>query len=212
MPEPYGKIADPGKLRDELVAELRRWIEAGKPKGEPPLSPKGDAIRKVRVASKDKVAVSVRGGTADRGDMARVDVFAKANKRGKREFYLVPIYPHQVADRVNWPVPPDRAPAAHKAESEWTVIDSSFEFCFSMYPNSFVQVVTSKGQVVDGYYKSFGIDGCSIVISSHTNSRENNGSPGSKTLLEFTKFNVNRLGNKHPITSEVRTWHGEVCT
>ncbi len=88
VPEPYGKIGDPGKLRDEMVAELRRWIEAGRPKDAFPRSSKGDVIRKVRVASKDKVAVTVRGGTADRGDMARVDVFAKTNRRGKREFFL----------------------------------------------------------------------------------------------------------------------------
>ena len=29
--------------------------------------------------------------------MARVDVFRKKNKKGKWEFYVVPIYPHQIA-------------------------------------------------------------------------------------------------------------------
>jgi len=60
-----------------LVAVLRAWIEAGKPKDTPPRSPKIDAtkadnppIRKVRLATKDKPAVVVRGGTADRGEMA----------------------------------------------------------------------------------------------------------------------------------------------
>ena len=57
VPEPYGRIADPRKLRDEMVAELRRWIEAKKPKDAMPRSAKGDVIRKVRIANKDKVAV-----------------------------------------------------------------------------------------------------------------------------------------------------------
>ena len=105
VPDPYGKIGDPAKLRDEMVAELRRWIEAGKPKDNPPKSSKGDLIRKVRLASKDKVAVSVRGGTADRGEMARVDVFGKADKGGKIRYFLVPIYPHQIADKVGCPSP-----------------------------------------------------------------------------------------------------------
>ncbi len=212
VPSPYGRIADPAKLRDELVAELRRWIEAGKPKGDLPKSPKGDTIRKVRVASKSKVAVCVRGGTADRGDMVRVDVFAKANKRGKREFYLVPIYPHQVADREKWPAPPDRAAVAHKSESEWTRIDSSFDFHFSLYTNSLIEVVTSKGEIIAGYYRGFDISGGGITISSHESSRLTVGRPGSKTLLEFSKFYVDRLGNRAPITGEIRTWHGAVCT
>jgi len=78
---------------------LRVWIAAGKPKAADklPRSSKGDIIRKVRVASKDKVAIELHGGTVDRGDMARVDVFRKAGKKGKWEYYVVPIYPHQIA-------------------------------------------------------------------------------------------------------------------
>ena len=97
MPSPYGKIADPKRLRDDMVKALRRWIAAGKPKDKLPRSPKGDIIRKVRVATKDRVAVELNGGTVDRGEMARVDVFRKKNKKGKWEFYVVPIYPHQIA-------------------------------------------------------------------------------------------------------------------
>ncbi|MGE3993130.1 type II CRISPR RNA-guided endonuclease Cas9, partial [Pseudorhodoplanes sp.] len=83
VPEPYGKVSDPKKLRDDLVETLRAWIAAKKPRDNPPRSPKGDIIRKVRVATRDKVAVTVNGGTVDRGDMARVDVFRKKNKKGK---------------------------------------------------------------------------------------------------------------------------------
>ena len=136
VPEPYGKTIDPGKLQAEMVAELRRWIEAKKPKDALPRSPKGDVIRKVRLRTTDKVAVAVRGGTADRGGMARVDVFAKANRRGKREFYLVPIYPHQVADKKTWPAPPNRAVVAHQPESGWISVDASFDFVCSLYINS----------------------------------------------------------------------------
>jgi CRISPR-associated endonuclease Csn1 len=32
VPEPYGKMTDPKKLRDELVENLRVWIAAGRPK------------------------------------------------------------------------------------------------------------------------------------------------------------------------------------
>ena len=212
VPEPYGNIHDPKKLRDELVAELERWIAEGKPKTAPPLSPKGDVIRKVRVRTDGKAAVLVRGGTADRGDMARVDVFAKANKRGKREFYLVPIYPHQVVDRERWPAPPDRAPVAHVDQANWTRIDDTFEFLFSLFQNSLVEAVSAKGDVFEGYFKGYDVAGGNIGVASPKNSRQLVGRPGAKTLLRFRKFNVDRLGNRFEITNEVRTWHGEACT
>ena len=109
VPEPYGKIADPARLRNEMVVTLRSWIEAGKPKNAPPRSPKGDPIRKVRIGKNDKVAVSVRGGTADRGKMARVDVFAKLDKRGK------PLYFQYQFIRTRSPVkrPPEAAQIIH---------------------------------------------------------------------------------------------------
>lgn len=211
VPEPYGRIADPGKLRDKLVAELRRWIEAGKPKGAPPLSPKGDPIRKVRVASKDKVAVTVRGGTADRGDMARVDVFAKVNKRGKREFYLVPIYPHQVADREKWPMPPDRAVVAYQDDANWTPVDKTFDFQFSLFGNSLLEISKSDGEVILGYFKGMHRGTGALAIAPHQNARMIRGGIGAKTLLTFRKMAIDRLGQSTLIQKELRTWHGEVC-
>jgi hypothetical protein len=79
----------------------------------------------VRVETKDKVAVEINGGTVDRGDMARVDVFRKKNRKGAWEFHVIPIYPHQI---VALESPPNRAVIAYKAENDWTSIDSSFEF------------------------------------------------------------------------------------
>lgn len=212
VPAPYGKVADPAKLRDELVAELRRWIVVGKPKDKPPLSSKGDVIRKVRVATKDKVAVTVREGTADRGDMARVDVFAKENKKGKREFYLVPIYPHQVADQKKWPTPPDRAVVHSKPETEWTVVDGTFTFLFSLHSNSRLEIVTSKGEVLSGYYNSMDRSTGAISISELNNPRKLVRGIGARTLLDFKKFTVDRLGFSNSVEGEVRTWHGEACT
>jgi CRISPR-associated endonuclease Csn1 len=212
VPEPYGRIADPGKLRDELVVELRRWIEAGRPKDALPRSPKGDVIRKVRVANKDKVAVTVRGGTADRGDMARVDVFAKANRRGKPEFYLVPIYPHQVVDRENWPNPPDRAVIAYQAETDWTLIDASFEFLFSLYGNSLIEVTKSDGEVILGYFKGMHRGTGALAIAPQFNPRHIRGGIGAKTLLRLRKLTIDRLGRVNEVGREVRTWHGVVCT
>jgi CRISPR-associated endonuclease Csn1 len=212
IPEPYGNIGDPGKLRDETVAELRRWIEAGKPKDALPHSPKGDVIRKVRVANKDKVAVEVRGGTADRGDMARVDVFAKADRRGRKQYHVVPIYPHQIADRDAFPQPPDRAVIAFKLEADWTKVDPTFDFQFSLYQNSFVEVAKPDGEIIRGYFKGMDRQGAQIHLALHSSQRSLIRGIGSKTLLAFHKFAVDRLGRMSEIEHEKRTWHGEACT
>jgi CRISPR-associated endonuclease Csn1 len=209
VPEPYGKITDPKKLRDELVENLRVWIAAGKPKDKPPLSPKGDVIRKVRVETKDKVAVEMNGGTVDRGDMARVDVFRRKNKKGAWEFYVVPIYPHQIVELES---PPNRAVIAYKAENDWTSIDSNFEFAWSLNPMSYLELVKSNGELIEGYYRSMDRTTGAINLSPMATNSETIRSIGVKTLSSFRKFAIDRVGRKFEIPREVRTWRGEACT
>ena len=97
------KIADLERIKDPdrniaTVRALRAWIEAGKPAAEPPRSPKGDPIRKIRLAAKSKVNILLNTGNpnrpaaVDRGDMARVDVFRKPSAKGVFQYFLVPIY------------------------------------------------------------------------------------------------------------------------
>jgi CRISPR-associated endonuclease Csn1 len=209
VPEPYGKITDPKKLRDELVENLRVWIAAGRPKDKPPLSPRGDVIRKVRVETKDKVAVEINGGTVDRGDMARVDVFRRRNKKGAWEFHVVPIYPHQI---VSLEFPPNKAVIAYKAENDWTSIDGNFEFAWSLNPMSYLELVKSNGELIEGYYRSMDRTTGAINLSPMATNSETIRSIGVKTLSSFRKFAVDRVGRKFEIPREVRTWRGEACT
>jgi CRISPR-associated endonuclease Csn1 len=211
VPEPYGKAADPKKLRDDMVEALRTWIAAGKPKDKLPLSPKGDIIRKVRVATKDKVAVEVNGGTVDRGDMARVDVFRKKNKKGKWEFYVVPIYPHQIATME---LPPDRAVVAYKSDEEWTLVDSGFEFMWSLNPMSYVEITKSNGEFIEGYFRGLHRGTGAANVSTHWTLEKDGASDGIgvKTLADFKKFTVDRLGRKFEVQRELRTWRGKACT
>ncbi|MCX7380947.1 MAG: type II CRISPR RNA-guided endonuclease Cas9 [Alphaproteobacteria bacterium] len=154
IPQPYGRIGDPAKLRGLMIAAIEAWWAAGEPKDAPPRMPNGDAIRKVRVATTDKVAVSVRGGTADRGDMARVDVFRETDAKGRVRFHLVPIYPHQIATLER---APGRAIVAATPETNWTLIEGrEFRFRFSLYQNSLIEVARTNGEVITGYFK--GVD------------------------------------------------------
>ena len=213
VPEPYGRIADPAKLRDEMVAELRVWIEAGRPKNEPPRSPKGDPIRKVRVQKKrDKVRLRLRGGTVDRGDMARVDVFSRMNSRGRREFFLIPIYPHHVADRERFPQPPSCViSGGGRDESDWKNIDSNFVFMFSLFQHSLLEVIKSDGEVIAGYFKGVDVNTAAIRVASTESLQRVRKGIGVKTLRGFSKLSVDRLGNRSTIEREIRTWHGAAC-
>lgn len=205
------RIKDPERNK-AVIEAIRQWIADGRPVGALPRSPAGDEIRKVRLSTKGKPSVSVRGGTADRGDIVRVDVFSKPNKRGKDEFYLVPVYPHQVMDKRQWPHPPSRAVVAYKDEANWVEVDDTYNFRFSAYPRSLIEVVKRTGEVFEGYFAGMDRSTGAISLSSDRNSRDTNRGLGAKTLLTIKKYSVDRFGNRSEVKSEVRTWHGAVCT
>ncbi|MCW5733897.1 MAG: type II CRISPR RNA-guided endonuclease Cas9 [Enhydrobacter sp.] len=195
-----------------VVAALRDWIAAGKPKDKPPLSPKGDPIRKVSLATSKKVDVLVRDGAADRGEMVRVDVFRKKNRKGVDEFFLVPIYPHQVADKEDWPAPPKLAVKGGAPESEWHVMDESYDFLFGLNQLSFIEIEKADGTVLEGYFRGMDREGGKIAISPHLSLQVLVRAIGAKSLKTFRKLHLDRLGHRYLIDREVRTWRGVACT
>lgn len=214
------RIKDPER-NAAIVESLRAWIANGSPEKDPPLSPKGDPIAKVTLKTTKKVDVLIRDGAADRGEMVRVDVFRKANKRGADEFFVVPIYPHQVADGEQWPNPPDRAVSAYKPEVEWPVMDASYTFCWSLYQLSLIEVVTAKNLHVLGYFRGMNRATGALIISPH-HTKDDSAiveGIGARTLKQFGKIAVDRFGmvrqsDERPvyIEREIRTWRGAACT
>ena len=238
VPQPYGKIADPKKLRDQMIENLRRWIEAkedlqarikaiqGKSDEKtalqqelaalkPPRSAKGDVIKKVRLESNSKKAVDVRGGSADRAGMVRVDVFTKPNRKGVKQYYLVPVYRNDVYnnDGTLKDNPPNRAVQGGKREENWPIMDREFSFRFSLYSFSLIEVTRPNGDVVLGYFRGLDRSTGAITVSAPENSLQLTRSIGAKTLLLFKKFHIDRLGTNppHEIHQETRTWRGKAC-
>lgn len=205
------RIKDPER-NAKLIESIRAWIAAGKPKGTWPKSPKGDDVKKVGLRTNKKADVLIRDGAAERGEMVRVDVFRKKNKRGKWEYFLVPIYPHQVADKEGWPTPPNRAIQANTEESQWPEIDKSFEFCWAVHPLSLVELVKPDGEVIEGYSRNPSRSTGAFTISPHFSLQETRPGIGARTLMGFRKLHVDRLGRRFPIEHETRTWHGVACT
>ncbi|HXY99491.1 MAG TPA: type II CRISPR RNA-guided endonuclease Cas9 [Stellaceae bacterium] len=205
------RIKDPERNR-KLIDALREWVLAGKPKDRRPLSPKGDPIAKVRVQTNKKADVLIRDGAADRGEMVRIDVFRKQNKRNTWEYFLVPIYPHQVANEAGWPTPPNRAVQANTPEELWHEVDETYEFLWSLYPLNFVELVKPDGEVIEGYLRGLSRNTGAFTISPHHTKEEIRDGIGGRTLKSIRKFAVDRLGRRFEIPRETRTWHGAACT
>src|SRR5690606_8577519 len=132
------------------------WIAQGRPVDRPPLglpiskepgAPR-HPITKVRLATDKKPAVTVRGGMADRGDFVRIDVFTKVNKNGQDEFYLVPIYPHEIHGKE----PPMSFMTTNGQEQPLT---SDHVFKMSIYNRTYVEIEKRDGRIVAGYVVSF---------------------------------------------------------
>lgn len=148
-------------------------------------------------AKKVKSGFAVRGGMAGNGEMLRTDVFCKKNKKGKEEFYLVPIYKSDLGKEL-----PNKAIVANKNEEEWTVIDESFSFMFSLFMDDLIKV--QKGETVYlGYYKGVDRSTGSITVEVHDRSQDN-ARVGTKTLDSIKKYQVNFLGKYFEVKGEKR--------
>ncbi len=195
-----GRGKEKRPITAEEQAEITRLRELPrKPTNDGTLGP---VVRTVTTVIDKLSGIPIRHGIAKNDSMLRVDVFTKAGK-----FHLVPVYVHHaLAKRVE--DLPNRAVVAFKDEAEWTLIDNSFAFCFSLYPNDFVKV-TLKGENRSGYYA--GCDRATACINLWAHDRNKlvgkDGlirSIGVKTALTIEKFNVDVLGNIYPAKEERR--------
>ena len=204
------KLADPhrnAKLYDAIRERLE--IHGGKAdKAFGPDNPfykpnkdgqaNGPIVRTVKLVIDKLSGIPLRGGVAKNDSMIRIDVFTKTGK-----FHLVPIYVHHRVTGL-----PNRAIVASKDEDEWTLIDESFSFLFSIYPNDLVRV-TLKKETRFGYYSSCNRATGSIDLWVHDRAKSTGKdgliqSIGVKMALNLEKFNVDLLGRIYPAPLEQR--------
>ena len=163
----------------------------------------GPVVRTVTTVIDKLSGIPIRNGIAKNDSMLRVDVFTKAGK-----FHLVPVYVHHsLAKKVE--DLPNRAVVAFKDEAEWTLIDDSFAFCFSLYPNDFVRITQKGKPAITGYYSSCHRAIGALNLWAHDRNKQvgKDGmieSIGVKTALSLEKFNVDVLGNLYPASKEER--------
>lgn len=161
--------------------------------------PTGPVVRSVKLVRNKQSGIPIRGGLAKNDSMLRVDVFTKAGK-----FHLVPVYVHHRVTGL-----PNRAIVAFKDEDEWTLIDDSFAFLFSVYPNDFVRVQQKGKPAINGYFSSAhrGTGNINLWLHDRNTANHKQGAIegiGVKTALSLEKCNVDVLGHIYPAPPEVR--------
>lgn len=206
------KLADPQR-NVKLYAAIRERLEAHGGKGDKAFGPdkpfykpgkdgepSGPVVRTVKMVIDKLSGIPIRGGVAKNDSMIRVDVFTKAGK-----FHLVPVYVHHRVTGL-----PNRAIVAFKDEDEWTLVDESFAFLFSVYPNDLIRVALRNNSYL-GYFASChrGTGAFNIWMHDRSRTTGKNGAIegiGIKTALALDKFHVDILGYFYPIAPEQR--HG----
>ena len=207
-----GKLIDPHR-NEKLYSAIKARLEQFGGKGDkafPPGyefrkpdkdgNPTGPIVRTVTALIDKLSGIPLRGGIAKNDSMIRVDVFTKAGK-----FHLVPVYVHhRVAKAL-----PTRAIVALKDENEWTPIDESFGFCFSLYPNDLVSVSLKGKSIVTGYYAGLDRSTGAISLWAHDRNQAEGKDGlirgiGVKTALKVEKFHVDVLGRIYPAKPELR--------
>lgn len=144
-----------------------------------------------------KSGIKVRGGLANNGSMLRTDVFVKKNKKGKDEFYLVPIYLSDMGKEL-----PNKAVVGGKDEKDWLIVDDSYLFKFSLYMDDLVKVKKGDKEIF-GYFKGTDRATASISMEAHDRGELYRGI-GVKTQDVFKKYSVDPLGNIVEIKYESR--------
>lgn len=203
LADPHRNVKLYGAIRERLEAHGGKGdkaFPAANPLRKPDKegSPTGPIVRTVTKVIDKLSGIPVRGGIAKNDTMLRVDVFTKAGK-----FHLVPVYVHHRVTGL-----PNRAIVAFKDEDEWTLIDESFDWCFSLYPNDLVRIALKK-ESHSAYYASCNRSTGAVNLWAHDRN-VNVGkegfieSIGVKTAVSIEKLHVDTLGNIYPAPPEKR--------
>jgi CRISPR-associated endonuclease Csn1 len=154
-------------------------------------------VKNIKIIQTQNSGVRVRNGygIANNGRMIRVDIF---NKNGKN--YIVPIYEVDVIKKQL----PNKAIVAAKDEKDWILIDYTYQFLFSLYPNDFV-IINSRKDEITGYVQGF--DRSTGAISEIVKVDGSCPKPKLRPYIQSAivkKYNVDVLGNRVLVKSERR--------
>ena len=152
-------------------------------------------VRKIKYIDTGRAGPLIRKGISENASMIRTDVFQKDKK-----YHLVPVYTkHRFEEKL-----PNKAIVQAKAESEWTEIDESFQFLFSLHLDELVEIQKkTDSKPLVGYFTGTHRSTGSISLVAPDRSTTHRGN-GVKTIFSFRKLSVDVLGRVSVIKREKR--------
>ena len=166
----------------------------------------GNIVSYVKIDSgktSSNINLEKTGAKAANGDMVRIDVFYKLNKKtDKKQFYFVPIY---VADFKKKELP-NVSTSGYEMKEE-----KGYKFEFSLYAKDLMRIKKKDKAPEMLYYTNAGIATGSINAIPHNNTQNKIESIGVQKLEIFEKWEIDFLGNycKAPhLPRNIKTLHG----
>jgi CRISPR-associated endonuclease Csn1 len=167
----------------------------------------GPIVRAIRLYTDALSGVIVRGGLAENDSIVRLDIYRKQQPDGKVRHYVVPVYAADIA--AGWA--PNRASTKGKPESEWPVVDETYEFLFSLYPGDSFRVYKDDSVPTEPLYMT-SFDRNGVKISANYHDRSNRSADGAiqsvrvsvTTALKLEKLHVDLLGRVFVVRREPR--------
>lgn len=158
----------------------------------------GPIVRSIKVKTTVpfKDGIEVNEGLSAKEGMVRIDIYEKENK-----YFVVPVYRYQIANNSI----PNKAATAKKKEDEWTIIDETFNFKFSIYKNDLIEIKYAKKNGYFGYYDGFDRDSAGITIENHDNSKRYRGIGIKSGVTLLNKYEVDVLGYYHKVKEGERS-------
>ena len=158
----------------------------------------GPIVRSIKVKTTVpfKDGIEVNEGLSAKEGMVRIDIYEKENK-----YFVVPVYRYQIANNNI----PNKAATAKKTEDEWTIIDETFNFKFSIYKNDLIEIKYAKKNGYFGYYDGFDRDSAGITIENHDNSKRYRGIGIKSGVTLLNKYEVDVLGYYHKVKEGERS-------
>ena len=183
----------------ELYEALKARLEAYGGNAKQAFDPKdnlfykkgGQLVKAVRVEKTQESGVLLNKKNAytiaDNGDMVRADVFCKTDKKGKNQYFIVPIYAWQVAENIL----PDIDCKGYR-------IDDSYTFCFSLHKYDLIAFQKDKKSRVEfAYYINCDSSDGRFYLAWHDKgAKEQQFRISTQNLVLMEKYQIDELGKE----------------
>ena len=183
------------ELYEALKARLEAYggnaKQAFDPKDNPFYKKGGQLVKAVRVEKTQESGVLLNKNNAytiaDNGDMVRADVFCKTDKKGKNQYFIVPIYAWQVAENIL----PD-------IDCKGYQIDDSYTFCFSLHKYDLIAFQKDeKSKVEFAYYINCDSSDGRFYLAWHDKgAKEQQFRISTQNLVLMEKYQIDELGKE----------------